>query len=77
MLQPTEEVGIIPLYFGFGARGRFGDDDALGARAVIGISLLLEEFPMDVFFEIAPIVDVLPDPGTDINVGIGARYYFR
>lgn len=66
----------LPLYYGIGARARLGDDDRLGMRLVIGTSLMLTRAPFDFFFEIAPIMDVVPSTDLDMNAGIGARFWF-
>jgi len=31
----------------------------------------------DVFVEVVPILDIVPDTEFEINAGIGARFYFR
>jgi len=80
----------LPLYVGPGARfiyydkGRDGDDYvAIGPRGVVGILFDFKEIPLDVFFEIAGIVEWRFAPveedagvGVAINAGLGARYYF-
>ncbi len=76
--------GKLPLYYGIGARlkledddrGR-DDDDTFGIRVPIGITYLFDQEPIDVFAEIAPVLDLVPDTELDINVAIGARFYFR
>ena len=78
----------LPLYFGVGARvfdfddDRFDDDGfALGVRAPLGIALDFNNVPVDVFFELALVIDFLfdyrDDIFTDLNGAIGARYYFN
>jgi hypothetical protein len=76
---------FLPLYFGVGARvldhgrGRDDDDDThLGVRVPLGILFDFKRVPMDVFAEIALVVDVINDHDDliDLNAGIGARYYF-
>lgn len=67
-----------PVYYGLGARLRLGGDQAgLGARLPIGITHILTQEPIDIFFEVAPVISVLPDPGLDLEAGVGVRYYFQ
>lgn len=78
------ESGSLPLYFGIGGRLRFDEDDGpgdedgsrLGLRLVLGLEYLVEDYPMSLFFEVAPIIDVAPETEGDINGGLGIRYVF-
>jgi hypothetical protein len=80
----------LPAYVGPGARfiyyqqGRDGEDFvAIGARAVAGIVFDFKEIPLDVFVEVAGVVEYKFAPvedekgwGLALNAGLGARYYF-
>jgi hypothetical protein len=70
--------GRIPIYYGFGARLRFRESvsGSFGARGVIGALHYFKEVPVDLFFEIAPVFQLLPKTALHFDVGIGARYYF-
>ena len=78
------DQGSLPLYFGIGGRVRFEDDHPLeehhgthvGIRLVLGIEYLVEEYPMSIFFEVAPIVDLAPSTDGSMNGGLGIRYVF-
>jgi hypothetical protein len=81
----TEDAAFfMPLYFGVGARildhdhGANDDDFHLGARVPVGILFDFRTVPLDVFLEIALIVDLVTDHGDhiDLNAALGARYYF-
>lgn len=67
------------FYYGFGLRMRFpsGYSSAIGIRGVAGIMMLVKDFPIDVFFEIAPSFRLLPTTGLDLDLAIGGRYYFK
>lgn len=62
------------------------DDTHLGVRAPVGLLMDFNKIPLDVFLELALVVDVihLQNDGADhhdngfggINAAIGARYYF-
>ena len=48
-----------------------------GVRFPVGIAYIFPKNPFDLFFEIVPIFDLLPDTELNINAGIGARFYFK
>jgi hypothetical protein len=70
--------GQLSLYFGAGARVKFRDngEDRLGLRVPVGVSYLLENVPVDVFLEVAPILDFTPSVRGGFTAGIGARFWF-
>jgi len=69
--------GKLPLYFGVGGRLKFKDgDDLFGIRVPVGIAYMFEQRPIDVFFEVAPILDLTPSVRGDFNVSVGARFWF-
>ncbi len=65
-----------PVYFGVGARIKFADDTQFGFRGPIGVSYMLDQAPVDVFGEIAPIFDVAPGLRVEWSFAVGARYWF-
>ncbi|MEZ4362502.1 MAG: hypothetical protein R3B48_20090 [Kofleriaceae bacterium] len=76
----------LPLYFGIGGRVfdfDDGNDDAfaIGVRGPLGISFDLTEAPLDIFFELAVVVDFFAgyrdSVGADFNGAFGIRYYFQ
>jgi len=85
VLSAPELKGRLPLYFGFGARMKFkegndgqgrNDHDALlGVRVPLGISYLFSDVPIDIFLEIVPVLDLVPDTDFSFNAAIGARFY--
>lgn len=68
----------LPIYYGFGARIRFvnNSDNALGARGVVGIAWLNHKLPLDVFFEVVPVFNLIPSTSLNLDIALGARYYF-
>ena len=66
--------GELPLYFGIGARAILGDDPIVGARVPIGIAYMFETFPLDIFMEIAPILNIIPSTDPDLAGGVGIRF---
>ena len=71
------DSGSLPIYVGIGGRVRLEDDDSrVGLRVAIGLEYILESNPFGFFFEVAPIIDFLPETEADVNGGIGIRYIF-
>ena len=75
----------LPFYYGLGARLKFKDNDGrgrnrndaiFGIRVPLGVTYLFEDAPLDLFFELVPILDLSPDVELDINAAIGLRFYF-
>mgnify|MGYP001597969673 CR=1 FL=1 len=67
----------LPLYYGVGGRINSGAPYTISAavRGVLGIAWLPRETPLDVFFEIAPSLQLTPSTGFGVDVGLGARYF--
>lgn len=71
------EDGTIPYYLGIGGRVRFEEEDTrVGVRFAAGLEYYKEDLPFGFFFEIAPILDIVPETELDVNGGIGVRYLF-
>ena len=70
--------GSLPVYIGIGGRMLFRDnqDDKIGVRFPIGIEYYFEGWPVAVFGEIVPILDLAPSTDGEINGGLGVRFYF-
>ncbi len=69
----------IALYYGPGARLKLVDkgDSRLGFRFDVGLVWVPRNSPVDVFLEIAPLLDIIPETKFSVNGGIGVRYYFK
>jgi hypothetical protein len=87
----TEDQFVLPAYIGVGIRvldhsreGGEEDDFHIGPRAVGGILFDFIGTPLDVFAEIAGVIEFRSGGGDsdhrgtalDLNVGAGLRYYF-
>jgi hypothetical protein len=70
------EKGRLPLYYGIGGRVRFADESTVGIRIPIGLSYYFQNDPLEIFFEVVPILDLTPATNFSGNGGIGLRYYF-
>lgn len=77
----------LPFYVGVGGRfWNFDADknngiDAFGVRVPLGIAMDFNNVPFDIFFQVVPTLDFFhnyPDRDLrlDIDVSIGARFYF-
>jgi hypothetical protein len=73
----------LPLYFGVGLR--FLDlsdnnrDSHVGVRVPVGLSFDFENLPLDIFLEVALVLDILVDNDNDrgdFAGAFGARYWF-
>ena len=82
----TRESFVLPLYVGPGVRlidynnGGNNNAWALGVRGVVGMLFDFKNEPLDVFFEIAPVLEYKFSSGAgfqlSFNAGVGIRYYF-
>jgi hypothetical protein len=70
----------LPLYYGAGLQYEYRqywiDDSWVGVRGTFGIAFMPKTIPFDFFFELAPVMYVIPAPDFDVNGGIGARFWF-
>lgn len=69
----------IALYYGPGARLRLVDegDSRLGFRFDVGLVWIPRNAPIDVFLEVAPLLDIIPETDFNFNGGIGVRFFFN
>ena len=65
-----------PVYYGIGGRIKTKDETALGVRIPLGINFKSRKIPIDVFIEIVPTLNLIPETVFDLEGGIGVRYYF-
>lgn len=79
------DSGLSGLMFTYGLGGRLyfrdgnGDDDGdtvLGLRVPLGLCYPFEGAPVDMFVQLAPVMDIIPETELGLNGGIGARLYF-
>jgi len=70
------DTGKMSLFYGFGGRIKFADDTIVSLRVPVGISYEFEKTPIELFLEVAPMLNLTPATEVDIAGGIGFRYYF-
>lgn len=83
----SESKGAIPVDFGLGFRVKLRDGDnsgrlnadktMVGVRIPFGISYLFASAPFDIFAEVVPVLDLVPETHFNINGAVGLRFYFR
>jgi hypothetical protein len=74
--------GKLPFYYGIGGRiklkGNSSSDDAnIGLRVPFGLDYQFANDPVDIFFEIVPVVDFTPVTKLTFNGSVGVRYFFN
>jgi hypothetical protein len=70
------ENGQLPWYFGLGARVALQDESKVGARVPVGLNYMVSDAPLDIFVEIVPMLNLLPDVEFEAGGSLGVRYYF-
>jgi len=81
----------LALHYGIGAAFVFGrteyavvngrgyffreQDPGFALRGVVGLNYKVQGSPIDLFFEVAPLVPVSPPAGMGADVGLGVRVY--
>ena len=71
------ESGQLPLYFGAGLRFKTEPEATLGVRFPVGICYIFEKAPLDIFLELGPVLNLIPDMEFSFTGSIGARFYFK
>jgi hypothetical protein len=78
------DPGDLPFYYGIGGRlvlaggdNNNNDEVTVGLRVPVGVSYLFDAAPFDLFLEVVPLLNLLPETEFDVNGAIGVRYYFH
>jgi len=69
--------GRLPFYFGAGGRVMLGNDCNFGMRLPLGVSFLPSNQPIEIYAEVAPVVQLLTSIGIDIDGAVGIRVYLN
>jgi len=67
--------GQLALYYGIGGRIVFANDPDVGVRIPIGLDYIFSSAPIDIFAEVVPIMDLIPDTEFVLNGGLGIRFW--
>lgn len=73
--QLSVDRGSLTFFYGIGARAILADDAKFGPRFPIGLHYVIPDSRFSLFFEVAPIFDLVPATDFDVNGGIGVRYF--
>jgi hypothetical protein len=71
------ESGQLPFYIGIGGRIKFEAETRLGIRVPVGLCYLFKNHPIDIFFEVVPVIDLAPETELNLNASLGIRYFFK
>ena len=69
--------GRLPVYYGIGARIKLQDDAKVGVRIPVGVAYEFGGSPIDIFLELVPLLDLVPDTDFDFNGALGVRIYLN
>jgi hypothetical protein len=70
------DTGKMSFFYGVGGRIRFDTDTTVSLRVPVGITYEFEKTPIELFLEVAPMLNLTPATEVDVAGGIGFRYYF-
>ncbi|MEX0770100.1 MAG: hypothetical protein WD035_05155 [Balneolaceae bacterium] len=70
------ETNDLLFYYGLGGRMLFRDDPKVGIRIPVGLQYLIPQSRLSVFFELVPMLNLIPATEFDANGGLGVRYFF-
>ncbi|MBI4125852.1 MAG: hypothetical protein HY465_00005 [Deltaproteobacteria bacterium] len=76
------DVITLPFYAGAGGKlgfdrgGRNDGDTIVGVRVPVGVAVQWVKYPIEVYLEVAPGIELAPSTEVDITGGLGARFYF-
>jgi len=76
------KISPVNLYYGLGFRllsirsGTDNGNSKLGIRAPLGVHYRINRPDLEIFGELAPVLDVTPRTDIYINVGLGVRFIF-
>src|SRR6185312_4278869 len=68
-----DQAPEVDFYYGVGLRLKFESSARFGVRVPGGATYQIANSPIQLFGELAPIVDVAPDISMRVNIAIGAR----
>ncbi|OGS27558.1 MAG: hypothetical protein A2297_00060 [Elusimicrobia bacterium RIFOXYB2_FULL_48_7] len=75
----TPDEGRLPVHYGFGAQiytGSERNNSTLGLRGVIGLTYIFDRAPVDMFLELAPLLEMGDHSELRLTASAGARFYF-
>ena len=70
------QKGDLVFYYGIGARVKTVDKTQFGVRFPFGLSYFFEGDPLEIFFELGPIMNLSPKTRFRMTTCVGIRYFF-
>ncbi|MBN1150037.1 hypothetical protein JXA84_02320 [candidate division WOR-3 bacterium] len=72
------QTGKAPVFIGVGGRFYFPkhDDTKIGFRIPMGLAYMFDQVPIEIYGEIAPVINIVPETDVDLDGGVGFRYFF-
>lgn len=72
----TSLGNFLTPYAGAGVGIKLQDTTNLGLRFPIGISMIFESAPIEIFLEVSPGLGLVPETDLEIGAGLGGRVFF-
>jgi hypothetical protein len=77
-ITSKELTGKLPLFYGIGIKLESAKEkNKIGVRFVGGIEYIFADIPFEIFFKIAPYIEIVPSTAVGIAPSIGIRYIFK
>ncbi len=72
------ESGLLRYYYGGGVNVTMGNNGnaGIGGRIPLGLEYILEGAPLEIYMDLAPTLDVLPNTHFYLGGSLGLRYIF-
>jgi hypothetical protein len=74
--SPQPPAGKLAPYLGLGFKAEDQSEALFGIRFVGGVAYLVKDTPLEAFAEIVPVLRMAPSLGSNLDGGVGLRYYF-
>lgn len=71
------DAGELPVYYGIGGRVHFSANTHAGVRVPLGLNYIFDNRKFDIFLEVAPTLNLIPESGFYVGFALGARYFFN
>lgn len=74
---PKIDFGTLSAFYGGGANLYLADNSGLGIQGTAGVSLFLNELPLEFAFYVSPGIGLVPSTDFRVGTGLSLRYYFQ
>jgi len=77
-ITSKELTGKLPIFYGIGLKFENTKNTTnIGLRFVCGIEYIFADIPFEIFFKVAPYIEIFPLTAVGIAPSIGIRYIFK